>query len=540
MALATASARSKAGPAAGDDPLERSLALSWSRGWSLRRRILAVNVITLLLVALAILFLDSFRNQLEDERVRQVRREAQLAAAALSSLQQAARPLFFDRIGESSNSRFRLYAPNGRLMLDSWTTTGPTYRLRDPAQQPWTKAFARSLDRGFDLVTGQESRPDYEDPATDSLPAWPEAVEAAGSMRAATRVRRAPDLTPVISVATPAGGGAVLLVTSNDRNFTRTVRAERRKLTVALLFATLASILMSLFLARTIARPLHRLALAAHRVRLGRAREVKVPRLPSRRDELGLLARSVSDMSHALRQRIDNIEAFAADVTHELKNPLASLRSAVDGLERIDDPGLKRQLLDIVRQDVIRLDRLIGDIGEAARTDAELARARFESVDLGDMVGQLVGAWEQRRLAGSVRIAFARPRRRSALVLGEPGRLARAIDNIIDNAVSFSPAGGLVEVAVSRLGNQVRIRIDDEGPGVPPGAREAIFNRFHSVRPEGGGDFGRHSGLGLAIAQAIVAGHDGEIDVADRDDAPSGARFTIRLPAAPETEESPR
>jgi two-component system sensor histidine kinase ChvG len=146
-----------------------------------------------------------------------------------------------------------------------------------------------------------------------------------------------------------------------------------------------------------------------------------------------------------------------------------------------------------------------------------------------------VESWEQRRLKGDVRLAFARPRAKSAIVLGEPGRLARAINNIIDNAISFSPPGALVEVAVARVDDNVRIRIDDEGPGVPPEAREAIFNRFHSVRPEGD-QFGRHSGLGLAIARAIVKGHDGEIDVADRDDAPSGARFTICIPAAPETQ----
>jgi two-component system sensor histidine kinase ChvG len=194
---------------------------------------------------------------------------------------------------------------------------------------------------------------------------------------------------------------------------------------------------------------------------------------------------------------------------------------------------LRRQLLDVVRQDVLRLDRLIGDIGEAARTDAELARARFEPVDLGNLIGQLVQAWEGRRITGDVRLAFARPRSGSTIVLGEPARLARAIDNLIDNAISFSPAGALVEVAAARVGDEVRVRIDDEGPGVPPAAREAIFNRFHSVRPQGDA-FGRHSGLGLAIARAIVKGHDGEIDVADRDDAPSGARFIIRLPAAGE------
>jgi two-component system sensor histidine kinase ChvG len=244
-----------------------------------------------------------------------------------------------------------------------------------------------------------------------------------------------------------------------------------------------------------------------------------------------MLARSVSDMSQSLRMRIDNIEAFAADVTHELKNPLASLRSAVDGLERIEDPALRKQLLDVVRQDVVRLDRLIGDISEAARTDAELARARFEPVDLGPLIEQLVSGWEQRRETGTVRLAFARPRRASTIVVGEPGRLARAIDNIIDNAISFSPADGLVEIAAIHVGDEIRIRVEDEGPGVPDELREAIFNRFHSVRPATE-SFGRHSGLGLAISRAIVEGHDGKIDVADRDDAPSGARFTISLPAA--------
>jgi two-component system sensor histidine kinase ChvG len=225
------------------------------------------------------------------------------------------------------------------------------------------------------------------------------------------------------------------------------------------------------------------------------------------------------------------MEAFAADVTHELKNPLASLRSAVDGLDRVDDPTLRSRLMAIAREDVVRLDRLINDIGEAARTDAELSRATFERVDLGRLIEQIAASWETRREKGDARLAFARPRKDTAAVMGKPDRLARAINAIIDNAVSFSPPGGLVEIAAAHVGDEVRIRIDDEGPGVPPEEREAIFNRFHSIRPEGE-SFGRHSGLGLAIAEAIVKAHGGEIDVHDRDDAPSGARFTIRLPAA--------
>jgi two-component system, OmpR family, sensor histidine kinase ChvG len=515
--------------------LERSddadLALTWSGRWTLAHRILAVNVLTLVLVLLAIFYLDSYRNRLEKERVHKVEAEATMAATALQSVQPDARERLLANFGRQNRSRLRVYAADGNLQLDSWRLTGPTYRLRDPATQKWTKDVARALDRGFNAIVGEENDPDFLEPAADHAGAWSEVVASRQSKQTESEIRQAPELTPVFSAAAPVTGGSTLLVTDNDRDFTRRVRKQRGSLLIALGVVTILSVLLSLFLARTIVRPLRRIALAAHRVRLGRAREVKVPRLPSRTDEIGLLARSISDMSQSLRQRIDNIEAFAADVTHELKNPLASLRSAIDGLDRIEDPQLRQQLIDVIRQDVVRLDRLISDVGEAARTDAELARARFEPVDLGDLIGQLVTSWESRRETGNVRIAFARPRRASAIVMGEPGRLARAIDNIIDNAISFSPPGGLVEIAATHVDDEIRIRIEDEGPGVPSEQREAIFNRFHSVRPNAE-SFGRHSGLGLAIARAIVEGHDGVIDVTDRDDAPSGARFTITLKAA--------
>ncbi|WP_294124161.1 HAMP domain-containing sensor histidine kinase [Sphingomonas sp.] len=510
---------------------EGDLVLTWSGRWTLAHRILAVNALTLVLVGLAIVYLDSYRNRLEKERIHKVEAIAGLAATAVPTVGLAQREQLVGGLGKQSETRIRVYGANGALQYDSWRITGPTYRLRDPTTQKWTKDVARALDRGFNALVGEDSLEDFAEPATDTAQGWPEVLASRRSGKTEMEIRQAPELTPVFSAATPVAGGATLLVTDNDRDFTHRVRKQRGSLLIALACVAGLSVLLSLFLARTIVLPLRRIALAAHRVRLGRAREVKVPRLPSRTDEIGLLARSISDMSHSLRHRIDNIEAFAADVTHELKNPLASLRSAVDGLERIEDPKLRTQLIDVIRQDVQRLDRLISDVGEAARTDAELARARFEPVDLGDLIGQLVSAWETRRETGNVRIAFARPRRASAIVMGEPGRLARAIDNIVDNAISFSPPGGLVEIAATHVGDEIRIRIDDEGPGVPKESREAIFNRFHSVRPDAE-SFGRHSGLGLAIARAIVEGHDGEIDVADRDDALSGARFTIILKAA--------
>ena len=509
---------------------EADLRLKWSGRWTLAHRILALNLITVLLVALSTLYLDVFRNRLSKERVRQTRIEATATAQAIHVAGPEDREPILATISKTTGTRLRLFAPDGSLLADSWHLTGPTYQLKDPSTQKWTKDVARALDRGFNFLVGAKPLDEFVEPPVDRLQSWPEAIRAKATGRAVTAVRNAPDLTPVISAAVPLDGD-VLLATANDRAFTRTVRSQRAIIVAAMAVLVAISVFLSLFLARTIVRPLRRLALAAHRVRLGRSREVNVPRLPSRSDEIGLLARAISDMSQSLRHRIDNIEAFAADVTHELKNPLASLRSAVDGLDRVDDPELREKLKKIVREDVGRLDRLISDISEAARTDAELARARFERVDLGPLIEQLVHSWETRRETGDARLAFARPRKDSAVVMGKPDRLARAINAIIDNAVSFSPPGGLVEIAVARVGDEVRIRIDDEGPGVPPEAREAIFNRFHSVRPEGE-NFGRHSGLGLAIAQAIVNGHDGEIDVQDRDDAPSGARFTIRLPSA--------
>jgi two-component system, OmpR family, sensor histidine kinase ChvG len=309
------------------------------------------------------------------------------------------------------------------------------------------------------------------------------------------------------------------------------VRAERFDVGMFILLVLGISVLLSLFLARTIVRPLQHLARAAVKVRLGRAPEVHVPRLPERRDEIGMLARALSDMSIALRQRIDATESFAADVAHEIKNPLASLRSALDGLDGVKKADLRNQLMAVAHADVLRMDRLISDISDASRIDAQLAKAKFEPIDLGDMIDQLLESRESRKADGSVTIAFARPRRGIALIMGEDLRLERVLTNLLDNAVSFSPPNALVEVSATRSGDDVIIRIMDQGPGIPPHEREAVFRRFHSERPTSEG-FGNHSGLGLAIARTIVEGHQGTITVHDREDGGQGASFEITLPAA--------
>ena len=506
--------------------------LGWSSRLSLTARIMAVNIFVLVVLAGGFFYLDSYRAQLVEERSTQAATEVQMAAAAVAAAPPQHWPRLLAGLGMANDARFRLYR-GAEAPIDSWHYGAPTYDLRDPKQEPWRRRAARFMDRAIDDVVGANKPQPFIEPAIDRIDAWPEAVRARRSGQVETALRRAPERTPVISAAIPVAGGrlGVLLLTSNQRDVVHTVRIERFWLGVVLLGTIAVSVLLSLFLARTIARPLKRLALAAQRVRLGRAREVQVPRLPSRRDEIGMLARALSDMSQALRQRIDATEAFAADVAHEIKNPLASLRSAVDSLDLVGEPALRERLVAVIRDDVARMDRLITDISEASRLDAELSRARFETVDLGHMIEQLTEAREARGLPAGVRLAFARPNRGSTMVFGDGSRLARVIENLIDNAISFSPPGGLVQIAATRDGDSVAMRVEDEGPGVAPAEREAIFNRFHSMRPEGEA-FGRHSGLGLAIAKAIVEGHGGTIAVTDREHALTGARFVIRLPAA--------
>lgn len=507
----------------------KDLQLTWSRGLSLTTRILAVNLFVLALLAGGLFFLDSYRGQLIANRESIATQQAMIIRDTLPNLDVAKRPAFLAKYGQISKSRIRLYDASGSKILDSFDLGAPGYELRDPAQETWQKNTARLLDQGFDFLVLAPELSTFVEPKTDTANAWPE-LKSSPMNTAKTITRLAPDFTHVISAgATSPDGRFKILSTTNAREIRLLVRAERFRVAMFFLLVLGISILLSLFLARTIVRPLRRLAFAAVRVRLGRAQEVTVPRLPTRRDEIGMLARALSDMSNALRQRIDATEAFAADVTHEIKNPLASLRSALDGMDNVKDPKLQRQLMNVAKSDVLRMDRLISDISEASRVDAQLAKAKFELIDVGDMVEQLLRARENRASDGDVKVAFARPRKGVATIWGEDIRLERVLNNLIDNAVSFSPPGGLVEIAATRTESHILIRISDEGPGVPKQEREAIFRRFHSERPAGE-EFGKHSGLGLAIARTIVEGHEGAINVFDRDDGKSGACFEIALP----------
>ncbi|MBX7496561.1 sensor histidine kinase [Qipengyuania sp. 6B39] len=503
--------------------------LRWSQRLSLTSRILFVNVLPLVLLGGGVLYLDAYRKQLLDERFKLALVEAQITAEALAGATVQRQEALLIQIGKEQRLRLRVYGPDGNLESDSFALAPPSFDLPAPAEVD-QRDFALRMDRWFDRIVGAPALPDYVEPETDDASGWPELVRAREESLTQIVLRDAPDGTHVINAAAPVGlDGDTLLLTRNPIDITESVREARSTVLIVVLLALLVSTMLSLFLAQTIVRPLRELVQAAVRVRQGRDRQVEVPRLPDRRDEIGMLARAFSDMTGALRQRIDAVESFAADVAHEIKNPLASLRSATESLAKVEDPALRAQLLDIATHDVQRIDRLVTEISDASRIDAELSRAEFEPVDLEALITNIIASRDERDENEGRTIALdiaGGP----MLVSGVPVRLERVIDNLLDNAVSFSPATGTIAVALRRKDGWITLTVCDEGPGIPEEKREKVFQRFHSDRPEGE-DFGKHSGLGLAIARTIAEAHDGTLVATSREDGAAGACLVFGLAA---------
>ncbi len=507
------------------DPLRRL------RSLPLTFRILAVNILPLLILGGGIFYLDSYRKVLLDERYKLARIEAQITAEALAGASRERQEAVLLQIGKEQKMRLRMFDAEGNLWADSFALDEPAFQFDKVGDETWRENLARWLDRAVNAIVGAPPIPDYIEPEAQQADAWPELARARAEGLTQIQLRDAPDGTPVINAAAPVGlVGATLLTTRNAVDITEKVREARSTLVTAVFLALLISILVSLYMARTIVVPLRSLARATIRVRQGRDRQVEVPRMAERYDEIGLLARATADMTDALRHRIDAVEAFAADVAHEIKNPLASLRSAIDSLPKVNDPDLRTQLIQIAAHDVRRIDRLVTEISEASRIDAELSRAVFEPIDMARLVENVVVRREARGENNGLPVELSREGT-SCLVMGVPIRLERVVENLLDNAVSFSPADGKVAVTVARRRDLVTLSICDEGPGIPPDAREKVFTRFHSLRPEAE-DFGDHSGLGLAIGRAIAEAHDGTLLVADRPDGRSGACLVLSLPAA--------
>ena len=498
--------------------------------FSLTARILVVNILPLTLLGGGLFYIDSYRTQLINERFKLARIEAQITAEALAGATQERQQALLIQIGKEQRMRLRMFDPEGTLIADSFALDEPSFQFDNIEDDSWDQQFARWLDRTVDTIVSAEPVQDYIEPEAQDANAWPELARAREQGLSQVALYDWRDGSPVITAAAPVGlDGATLLTVRNAVDITRSVREARSTLLLAVLIVLGASALLSLYLARTIVTPLRLLTRAAVKVRQGREREVEVPRLPQRGDEIGLLARTVSDMTTALRQRIDAVDSFAADVAHEIKNPLASLRSAVESLPKVKDPDTRRELEQIITHDVRRIDRLVTEISDASRIDAEMSRATLERIDLADLMRAIIGSREHRSENQDHRIELS-ARGFAAYVRGVGARLERVIENLLDNAVSFSPADAPIEVIIDNDGECVTMLVCDSGPGIPEDAREKVFQRFHSVRPEQE-DFGNHSGLGLAIARAIAEAHDGSLIAQARPDGARGACLRLRLPA---------
>ena len=528
------------------------------RGWRspLTLRILAVNILALVVPILGLLHLDQYRETLIASELDGLRVQARAFALSLGNsavvthntgeevlmpeaAQRLMRVLFHD-----TGVRARIFTRSGDLMADSFLLSGPSGGQVQVMELPpmdlsaWS-GVGRIYDQFISWLPGTPDLPPYREAKEQHATDYQEVERAlAGDGSGMVRVDQRKRL--VLSVAVPVQRyrqvlGALML-SKDGRDIEAAVGARRLDILVVFAVALGITILLSLYLAGTIARPIRRLALAADRVRYGKGRNREIPEFKRRGDEIGDLSAALKDMTEALHARLDAIEGFAADVAHEIKNPLTSLRSAVETVSRVEDPEQQKHLMSIIVDDVQRLDRLISDISDASRLDAELSRADMESVDIGVLLQALVEVHEAGSLAdseGACRFEVDLPRDR-LVVQGLEGRLGQVLRNLISNAVTFSPPGGTIRLAAGRMNGQVRITVEDEGPGLPETKLDAIFDRFYSERPKTE-KFGTHSGLGLSISKQIVEAHEGAIHAENRLDsrgAVAGARFVIDLPIA--------
>jgi two-component system sensor histidine kinase ChvG len=392
-----------------------------------------------------------------------------------------------------------------------------------PPHESW---LAELYDWVINWLPRKAPYPPYHEPTNQSAADYDEAVRALGGDSGAV-VRQGVDGGLVLTVAVPVQRyrqvlGALMLSRSGAE-ITQAVREVRFDILKVFTIALAITVLLSIYLAGTIARPIRRLADAAERVRRGHGRHATIPDFTRRGDEVGDLSGALRDMTEALWQRMDAIERFAADVAHELKNPLSSMRSAVETVARIEDPEQQKKLVQIILDDVHRLDRLISDISDA----------EGEPADMGEMLKTLVEVYRATAAPDGPSFEFDRADNHQLRIQGIERRLVQVFRNLISNAISFSPPGGLIRVRVWREGNAVRATVSDQGPGIPDGKLEAIFDRFYSERPAGE-KFGTHSGLGLSISKQVVQAHGGSIWAENRIDSGGrviGARFVVELPA---------
>jgi two-component system sensor histidine kinase ChvG len=556
---------------------------------SLTRRIVFLNIAGLLAFMLGILYLTQFRAGLTDAHVQRLLSQGETIAIAIASQGTEADPINIDperllelQAGETyspsdntlfgfefpvspervapllrrlitpTNTRARIYDRDGTLIIDSRNLYGRGDVLRFDLAPP-TAERPGIVERTFITLRKWLSRGDllpYREIGPENGRSYPEVVQALdGEKASVVRINDRGEV--IVLVAVPIQRlrtvrGALLLSTQGG-DLDQIVEAQRLAILKVFLVAAAIMSVLSMLLAGTIAGPVRRLADSAERVRRRVRGRVEIPDFTQRRDEIGDLSGNLREMTSALYSRIEAIESFAADVAHELKNPLTSLRSAVETLPLAKTESSRSRLLGVLKHDVQRLDRLISDISDASRLDAELQRQEAAPVDLNKLLVAVVAVANEVKHEDGVTVTLAfEGSPRIFKVQGHDSRLSQVINNLIDNARSFSPPGGAVRVTCRRSGREILVTVDDDGPGIRPDAIEKIFERFYTDRPQQ--NFGQNSGLGLSISKQIVEAHDGRLSAQNRvapreschdaegdnsvlEERILGARFMIRLPA---------
>jgi two-component system sensor histidine kinase ChvG len=534
---------------------------SVGRGYSpLTRRILLLNLIPVALLTLGAVYLSDYEEELIDTELASLLVQGEMVAAGIGEVAvvggettvnrmdaDAARQLL-TRLVRPTGVRARLFSETGELLADS-AMLNELGRIHvvplPPPEAPVDADSHVSIgERVSDWIARQLSRvdhyPEYVDKPVPTLRDFPEAASALRGFNASA-VRSAGQGRLMLSAAVPVQRykqvlGALLL-TRDNRAIAASLREVRYDMLTIAAAALGITVLLSLYLAGTITQPIVRLARAADEVRLARESRPEIPDLGKRGDEIGDLNDALRSMTEALWLRINTIESFAADVAHELKNPLTSLRSAI---EMAGHPNLdaerRAKLMGIVMDDINRLNRLISDISDASRLDAELMRGEVRPVDLDKLLRDMVHhyAVTANQKAG-VEVEFRVAANPPFMAHGHDGRYGQVFRNVIDNALSFAPKGSriLVELGRESRNGPFVVTIDDEGQGIPEDNLESIFQRFYSERPTE--HFGQHSGLGLSICRQIVETYGGTIAATNRrgpDGKVLGARFSVRLPAA--------
>ncbi|MDO9588791.1 MAG: HAMP domain-containing sensor histidine kinase [Brevundimonas sp.] len=507
--------------------------------------ILALNLLSLLILFVGALLLNEWSRGLIEARQETLTAQAELLVRVLGD----------ERIGVTRGEPTPSLDPieASRWLRDNFLLSGQRARLFDIDGIPVADSFDVTEaipGRPLPPALSAGTPPEEVDPAVEVRNAadveqaravlGAEVEQALGGEPQAS-LRRSESGDRVVSVSIPVRHVRQVLgvLTLEAGDVDETLDAQRRALMPFALVALAVNLLGSLLLHLFVARPVMRLSAAADEVRLQRARAISLPDLEHRKDEIGDLARSLETMTETLSDRMDAIEAFAADVSHEIKNPLTSIRSALETLPLVKTPEQREKLTLLLQQDVRRLDRLITDISNASRLDAELNRDRPRTIDLTVLLSEIVGVYESGLKPGEAHVAFAPSAGDHVLVVGRDGPLGQVFRNLIDNARSFSPPDGAVRISLVRdemdPDRPVRVRVDDDGPGIPPENLETVFERFYTARPRGVA-FGANSGLGLSIVRQIVEAHGGRVRAENRPGPRgevAGARFEVALPTAP-------